>query len=77
MENYRYRMATDVNREYPLFELVNSVGEIIFDIGMSDNGEIEIAFNDKILNKIFNLTVIEAWIREGKILVLDDFNSRG
>jgi len=74
MEDYRFRKASDINREYPLFELINGKGEILFDIGMSDENEIEVAFHENISNKIFNILFVENWINIGKGLVLADFD---
>jgi hypothetical protein len=43
-KTYRWRKATDINREYPLFELMDG-GTQILDVGFTDEGVLEVAFN--------------------------------
>lgn len=72
MATFSFRSASDVRKKYLSFELVNDAGDILLDIGMSDNREIYIAFGPSSYNKIFALSQLEDWIEHGKELVLAD-----
>jgi hypothetical protein len=49
--NYRWKKAGDINREYALFELLADNIPIL-DVGFSDAGVLEVAFNSSIAGLI-------------------------
>ena len=68
---YRWRKTSDVNRESALFELM--CGETaLLDIGLSDDGTIEIAFNASMCGKILGWAELRELLEEGKTLAERD-----
>lgn len=69
--SFHFRKFTDINRDYPLFELLD--GEtIIFDIGLSDEGSLEIAFHEGASNRVLKLDEFLKLLEEGRKLVAKD-----
>jgi hypothetical protein len=69
--NYRWRKTTDVNREYPLFELLD--GDVtVLDVGFTDDGMFEVAFNSSIGGTIMKWAEFLQLIDEGKRLADGD-----
>ncbi len=67
-QEIHFRKFTDINRENPLFELVD--GEIVLlDIGLSDAGVLEVAFHEAISNRVFKAEELSNFLDEGKRLV--------
>jgi hypothetical protein len=68
---YRWRKVTDVGREYALFELI--CGEtVLLDIGYSDDGELQIAFDPNICGKTVGCDELVDLLQEGKTLAMRD-----
>ena len=67
LENYRWRKTTDVNREYALFELLDG-GAPILDVGFTDEGAFEVAFNPSIVGKTLEWGQLLKLLEEGKSL---------
>ena len=67
MENpaYRWRKATDINREYALFELLRNE-EVILNVGFSDSDQFEISFGNR--RQIFEWEYLQKLIKEGRKL---------
>jgi len=73
LDSYRWQKTTCVDREYPLFELLDS--EIaILDIGFSDEGDLEIGFNSHVGGKVVEWTRFLKLLGEGKELAERDKN---
>ncbi len=70
-EKYRWRKATDINREYVLFELLENETPIL-DVGFSDEEILEIAFNPSIAGKIIRLAQFLDLLEDGKALAERD-----
>jgi len=67
----RWRKASDINREYALFELV--VGDIaVLDVGFDDDRRFEIAFNPAIGQIVDHWDRFERLIQEGRALAEAD-----
>jgi hypothetical protein len=66
-KSYRWRKASDINREYALFELLED-GEPILDVGFSDAGIFEIAFNPGMAGALIEWEQLRKLIEEGKRL---------
>jgi hypothetical protein len=65
--NYRWRKTTDINREHALFELLD--GDVpLLDVGLTDEGTFEVAFNPSISGKILELEEFFKLLDEGKAL---------
>ncbi len=68
---YRWRKTTNINREYSLFELLD--GEVpILDVGFTDEGIFEIAFNPSIGDKVMEWDHLLKLLDEGRILAEQD-----
>lgn len=69
----RWRKTTDINRENPLFELLN--GEVLLlDVGFNDAGDFEISFNPGVVGKLFEWQQFIKLLEEGKALADRDFS---
>jgi hypothetical protein len=70
-KSYRWRKTTDINREYAVFELL--LNEIsILDVGFSDAGVFEVAFNERISGLLIEWEELRKLIEDGKILAEKD-----
>lgn len=70
-KGYRWRKATDINREYALFELL--ADEIpILDVGFSDVEVFEIAFNDGIAGVLIEWEELRKLIDDGRAMAEED-----
>lgn len=68
---YRWRKTTDINRECALFELLDGETPLL-DMGFTDKGVVEIAFNPCISGRIVELEQFLELIQEGKTLAEQD-----
>jgi hypothetical protein len=66
-KNYRWRKATDINREHALFELLEDERPVL-DVGFSDAGIFEISFNHKMAGAPIEWEQLQKMIEEGKRL---------
>lgn len=70
-EIYRWRKATDINREHALFELLEGETPVL-DVGFTDEGVFEICFNPGISGKVMEWDSILTLVEEGKTLAEQD-----
>lgn len=70
-ETYRWRKTTDINREHALFELLEGEAAVL-DVGFSDEGVFEVAFNPAIGGKVMSLNELQTLLNEGKALAEED-----
>ena len=64
-EKFRFRKATDIDRAYATFELM--AGDVaILDVGFSDDGVFEVAFNEAIVGMVIDWVHLQDWIERGK-----------
>jgi hypothetical protein len=68
---YRWRKATDINREYALFELLEN-GSPVLDVGFSDEGLFEVCFNPSIAGKVMEGDKFMKLLAEGRALAVQD-----
>lgn len=67
---YRLRKVSDIDRDYPLFELLD--GEtILADFSLSNAGELEIAFHPGIQGRVTRGEEILEWFKKGKMMALN------
>ena len=71
LKDYRWRKASDVTREYALFELINDDVPVM-DVGFSDDGTFEIAFNVSISGVVIDLEKFLELLEEGRALAERD-----
>lgn len=64
---YRWRKITDVNRKCALFEMLQGETPIL-DVGFTDEGKFEIAFNSSISGIIFDWVEFLTLLEEGRVL---------
>lgn len=64
---YCWRKTTDINREHALFELLD--GDVpLLDVGFTDEGAFEIAFNPSISGRVLELGQLLKLLDEGRTL---------
>ncbi len=68
---YRWRKATDINREYALFELLEGETPVL-DIGFTDEGVFEVAFNPAVGGKVMEWGHLLKLLNEGRVLAEQD-----
>lgn len=70
LQTYKFQKCTDIDREYPLFEVVAD-GEItIMDMSSNDvTRELEVFFHDHIARVAIPLTLLIAILEEGRGLL--------
>lgn len=68
VKNVRFRKFAPVDREYPVFEVVEG-DEVLFDVSVSDNGVLEVALHESGVGKIFKLDDLYAILTQGKHLL--------
>jgi len=70
-KNIHFRKFAPVDREHPIFELVEG-DTVLLDVGATDDGVLEIAIHKGAANKIFSLSEFLRVLEEGRRLVDDD-----
>lgn len=70
-KGYRWRKATDINREYALFELMDGEAQIL-DVGFTDEGVLEVSFNPSTCGMVMPWDQLLALLDEGKSLAESD-----
>ena len=63
--SYRWRKATDINRRFATFELLADE-KFIVDVGYSDTGIFEVAFNKEIGGLVFEWAQLQELIEAGR-----------
>lgn len=71
LKSYRWRKTTDINREHALFELLDGESPVL-DVGFTDEGVFEVAFNPEIGGKVMDWDQFLALLEEGKALAVKD-----
>ena len=64
-KNYRWRKATDINREFAIFELLADE-KVVLDVGYSETGVLEIAFNKEIAGLVLEWARLQELIEDGR-----------
>jgi hypothetical protein len=62
---FRFRKAGDINRDNALFELLSDDVPIL-DVGFTDDGTFEVAFNERIGGIVIPWTQLQEWIEKGR-----------
>ncbi len=68
VKNIRFRKFSPVEREYPIFEVVEG-DAVLLDVSVSDDGVLEVALHPSGAGKIFKLDDLYAILVEGKHLL--------
>lgn len=66
-KSYRWRKATDINRESATFELLADE-KIVLDVGCSDKGVFEVIFNEEISGLMIDWITLQELIEVGRKL---------
>jgi len=63
----RLRKMSPVDREFSLYEVVDEAGEILFDVGKSDDGVYELAIFDHAgRGRVLDLVTVMSLIKEAQ-----------
>ncbi len=68
---YRWRKATDINREHALFELLEDDNPVL-DVGFTDQGLFEVTFNPSSGGKVMEWDQFLSLLAEGRALAAQD-----
>jgi hypothetical protein len=66
-----WQKATDVNREYATFELLKD-GDVLFDVGFSDDKKFEIAFGPAIFGLVVEWELFQELVEVGRKFAEED-----
>lgn len=66
IKSYRLRKCSDIDMEYPYFEVVDNENTTIFDITKSDEGEFRILFYEGVSSKWMPVSMLETLIEDAK-----------
>lgn len=67
----RFRKFSPLDREYPIFELVEG-DDVLLDVSISDDGVREVALHEASIGKIFKLDDLHTILMEGKRLIEEE-----
>jgi phage terminase large subunit-like protein len=68
VKNARFRKFAPIDREYPIFELVEG-DDVLLDVSASEDGVLEVALHEAGRGKIFKLDDLYALLIQGKRLL--------
>jgi hypothetical protein len=71
VKHVRFRKFAPVDREYPIFELVED-NDVLLDVSASDEGVIEVALHAAGTGKIFKLDELHAILLQGRRLLEEE-----
>src|SRR5262249_30732235 len=71
VQQVRFRKFAPVDREYPIFELVEG-DDVLLDVSSSDDGVLEVALHEASIGKVFKLDDLHAILMQGKRLLEED-----
>lgn len=69
LENYRFRKCTNIQWEYPYFEVPDENDDRILDVVMSDDGEKRIVIGDVATKYYIRFSTMQKIIAEGERLL--------
>ena len=71
VQHVRFRKFSPVDREYPIFELVEG-DDVLLDVSSSDDGVLEVALHEASRGKVFKLDDLYAILMQGKRLLEEE-----
>ena len=71
VKHVRFRKFAPVDREYPIFELVEG-DDVLLDVSVSDDEVLEVALHEASRGKIFKLDDLHAILMQGKRLLEEE-----
>src|SRR5215813_367412 len=71
VKHVRFRKFSPVDREYPIFELVEG-DNVLLDVSSSDDGVLEVALHEASIGKIFKLDDLHTILIQGKRLLEEE-----
>src|SRR5262249_48536860 len=71
VKHVRFRKFSPVDREYPIFELVEG-DNVLLDVSSNDDRVLEVALHEASIGKIFKLDDLHAILMQGKRLLEED-----
>jgi hypothetical protein len=75
VKHVRFRKFSPVDREYPIFELVegdDALLDVSSDVSSSDDGVLEVALHEASIGKLFKLDDLHAILMQGKRLLEEE-----
>ena len=71
--NYRFQKCTDVDKELPIYELIDESNAILLDISMDDDTKsIHVLFHHDIVKQEMHLDTLRMIIDEGERLIINE-----
>jgi hypothetical protein len=71
VKNVRFRKFAPIDREYPIFELVEG-NDVLLDVSASDDGVLEVALHEAGRGKVFKYDDLHAILLQGKRLLEEE-----
>ena len=71
VQHVQLRKFAPVDREYPIFELVEG-DDVLLDVSSSDDGVLEVALHEASREKVFKLDDLHAILMQGKRLLEEE-----
>ena len=71
VKDVRFRKFAPVDREYPIFELVEG-DDVLLDVSSSDDGVLEVALHEASIGKVFKFDDLHAILMQGKRLLEEE-----
>src|SRR5215510_12133987 len=71
VKQVRFRKFSPVDREYPIFELVEG-DDVLLDVSSSDDGVLEVALHEASKGKVFKLDDLHAILMQGNRLLEEE-----
>lgn len=69
----RLRKTSPIDREYSVYEIIDERGDVLFDIGRSDEGEYEMAlFDAERRGRVLALEQVLALVNEAQRLIAEE-----
>jgi hypothetical protein len=69
ISDYRLRKCSDIEMEYPYFEVLDQEGIAFMDISRSDGGELRVLFYPEVSSKWMPLASLDSIIAEARKLL--------
>jgi hypothetical protein len=71
VQHVQFRKFSPVDREYPIFELVEG-DDVMLDVSSSDDGVLEVALHEASIGKVFKLDDLHVILTQGKRLLEEE-----
>jgi hypothetical protein len=72
----RWQKFSPLDREHPIFELLDDDGAILLDVSRNNDGVLEVCFHSGIRDRIVDFETVQRWLADGRDRVERDQDRR-